>query len=177
MEFIPENLFDSELGENFLVELYKPKMQSYTDSIGLDENQAREYVKAMTCGGSINVSGVIVQVEGGVKDMFKENIGKLNDKLSNLKDGLTSTITSITSYVSAIAIPTSMAAGIAGILSTIGNLKQLNSTISEIKDLMKQTNLDDPSTLNRLVPGAGSLINGVLGTVETTINTLTALVP
>jgi prefoldin subunit 5 len=197
MEFIPESLFDSSLGQEFLVRtIYMPMFSGTTNNYGYNQQEAYNYTKTMVCGGTTNITvggsetvyenGELtdksksitseVTSDGKILENYKKDISKLNDKLTNLKDCLTSIITSTASYVAAVAIPFSMAAGIAGIMSTIGQLKSLKSIIKEVKDLLEKLNLTG-DTLDSLVPGAGTLINGVLDLIESLVGTLTSIIP
>ena len=199
MEFIPESLFNSSLGQDFLTTaIYMPKFKTVTDSYVYNPQQAFNYTKTMICGGSttINLSfsetyfdeatgeladrtqdlSMEVQSDGSILEDYKKKVSKLNDKLTNLKDCLTSIITSATSYVAAVAIPFSMAAGIAGIMSTIGQLKSLKNIIGEVRDLLDDCNLSG-GALDSLIPGAGTAINAVLDLIETVVGTLTAIIP
>lgn len=197
MEFIPESLFNSELGQNFIATIFLPKYKSMTDAYNMNPQEAFNYTKTMICGGStsidINYSEVTfdansgfgsmtrqlnipVESDGSILEDYKKKVTKLNDKLNNLKDCLTSIITSATSYVAAVAIPFSMAAGIAGIMSTIGQLKSLKSIIGDVRDLLEECNLSGDA-LDSLVPGAGTAINAVLDLIETVVGTLTAIIP
>ena len=198
MEFIPESLFNSDLGQNFLARVvFMPKYKNITDSYNMNPQQAFEYTKTMICGGSTTVPisftevtfdpdigfgsieqtlEIAVESTGDILNDYKKKVTKLNDKLTNLKDCLTSIITSTVSYIAAVAIPFSMAAGIAGIMSTIGQLKSLKSIIGDVRDLLEELNLSGDA-LDSLVPGAGTLINSVLDLIESVVGTLTSIIP
>lgn len=197
MEFIPESLFNSDLGQNFIATIFMPKYKSMTDAYNMNQQEAFNYTKTMICGGSTSIeinyrevtfdptSGfgsenrrmdVPVESDGSILEDYKKKVTKLNDKLTNLKDCLTSIITSAASYIAAVAIPFSMAAGVAGIMSTIGQLKNLKTIIGDVRDLLEELNLSGDA-LDALVPGAGTLINGVLDLIETVVGTLTAIIP
>jgi len=198
MEFIPESLFNSDIGKNFLTAIYVPIFKGTTDVYNLDVNDAFNFVKSMVCGGSMTVSmenfketivnqageledipkiiEVNLSFDGGILEDYKKKISKLNDKLTNLQDSLTSIITSATSYVAAVAIPFSMAAGIAGIMSTIGQLKGLKNIIGDVRDLLEECNLSGDA-LDSLVPGAGTAISAVLDLIEGTVTVLTSIIP
>lgn len=198
MEFIPESLFNSDLGQDFLARfVFMPKYKNITDSYNMNPQQAFDYTKTMICGGSTTVpisftevtfdidSGfgstnqileIAVESSGDIIKDYKKKVTKLNDKLTNLKDCLTSIITSATSYIAAVAIPFSMAAGIAGIMSTIGQLKSLKSITGDVKDLLEELNLSGDA-LDSLVPGAGTAINSVLDLIEAVVGTLTSIIP
>jgi hypothetical protein len=218
MEFIPQSLFDSIVGQTFLVEvIYRPQFKKtaesygFTDTIQLDNiftypNTINSYVKTMVCGGSVSfkmpsketvveefinpTTGQLdkrladldqaidmeIESDGKLLDDYKKKIGKLNDKLTNLKDSLTSIIASTTSYVTAVAIPFSMAAGIAGIMSTIGQLKGLKNIIGDVNELLEECNLS-AENLDSLVPGVGTTITALLDLIEGTVTVLTAIIP
>lgn len=199
MEFIPESLFNTSLGQDFLTEfIYMPRYKTITDTYNMNHRQAFEYTKTMVCGGTTTIIityrevtfdtstfefgsetrtiEVPVESDGSVLEGYKKKVTKLNDKLTNLKDCLTSIITSAASYVAAIAIPFSMAAGIAGILSTVGQLKSLKTIITDVREILEDLDMTE-ETLDQLVPGAGTLINSVLDLIETVVGTLTAIIP
>lgn len=214
MEFIPENIFNSPIGQEFLIrEIYMPQLTKSAEIYGFSgtfpsqsgNKTIYDYTKVIVYGGSITASEFYpktvfnertneledyndpnehpelvafteIESDGSILKDYKKKITKLNDKLTNLKDCLTSIITSAASYVAAVAIPFSMAAGIAGIMSTIGQLKNLKTIIGDVRDLLEELNLSGDA-LDSLVPGAGTLINGVLDLIEAVVGTLTAIIP
>lgn len=214
MEFIPQNIFDTSLGKEFLLRvIYIPQLTDAAKSFGLSGTNPSiegnktiyDYAEVIVYGGSIDITKFypktifdesigelvdcndpdeypeltnVVEIisDGSILENFKKKIDKLNDKLTNLKDCLTSIVLSTTSYVAAVAIPFSMAAGIAGILSTIGQLKNLKTIIGDVRDLLEELNLSG-DTLDSLIPGAGTAINAVLDLIENLVGTLTSIIP
>ena len=235
MEFIPQSIFDSQIGEAFLVGvIYMSQFRDAALSYGfLDIPQPPQlnpcinypdtiytYVKTMVYGGSISfkipvkktivedvvdpntgevidkelrdldpiqhpedlnefsdlLTDIEVESDGKLAEDYKKKIGKLNEKLTNLQDSLTSIIASASSYVTAVAIPFSMAAGIAGIMSTIGQLKGLKNIIGEVNEILEECNLS-AANLDSLVPGVGTTITTVLDLIEGTVTVLTAIIP
>lgn len=202
MEFIPESIFDSGVGETFLIgTIYLPQFQSIIDSYGLNYTQAFDYTKKIVCGGTTTIPmyypkvtwddiakeftgspdekemiSVDIESDGKTIEDYKKKIRKLNDKLNNLKDSLTSIIASATSYVAAVAIPFSMAAGVAGIMSTIGQLKGLKNIIGDVNELLDDLHLSGGG-LDSIIPGAGTAITTLLDLIEGTVTVLTAIIP
>lgn len=197
MEFISENIFDSGVGETFLIgTIYLPQFQPIIDSFGLDATKAFDYTKKMVCGGtttipmsfpkttwdddtkefSDEVETINVDIESDGKTIkdYKKKIGKLNDKLTNLQDSLTAIAMSITLYAAATAIPFSAAAGAAGIKSTIGQLKGLKNIIGDVNELLDDLHLSG-GALDSIIPGAGTTITVLLDLIEGTVTILDAI--
>ena len=121
MEFIPESLFNSDLGQDFLARVvFMPRYKNITDSYNMSPQQAFEYTKTMICGGSTTVpisftevtfdpdigfgsTGRILEIAvestGDILNDYKKKVTKLNDTLTNLKDCLTSIITSSLAFI------------------------------------------------------------------------------